>query len=202
MAAVPPTQLPEPLRLPHGSVRGGIAVVITLTYGYLILAGSAVPQVVVNAVVVVIAFYFGSHAMSTAAPKPREPGQPPPPPKPRLVRVLLLLGFLGLTLWLLRQHGLSLSAIPTELQAVLEVLSGYVAGAVVSWLVHRRAHTTMVRHRLAMFFRDATALAAIGLTLYLCYALVVPQANVFGSRVGDALSLVLTFYFGSRVIGH
>src|SRR5207245_6293225 len=91
-------QLPEPLRLPHGSVRGAIAVIVTAAYGYVLLqAGSAptVPTVLVNAVVVVIAFYFGSRAVST--PLAVQPGQPAPtaPHHPRLVRTLVFLAFSG-----------------------------------------------------------------------------------------------------------
>ncbi|HYV08571.1 MAG TPA: hypothetical protein VEL81_03230 [Thermoplasmata archaeon] len=198
MAAPLPTQLPEPLRLPRGSVRGGIAVLVTATYGYLLILGPTVPTVVVNAVVVVVAFYFGSHATATP---PRAPSAPPPPHRPRLVRALLLLGFLGLAGWFLWQYR-TLSGIPSALVAVLEVLGGYVGGYAVSWLVHRRAHTSPLRKRLATFFRDATAIGALGLTGYICYAFATNQGSAFAGHAEDALSLVVTFYFGSRVIGH
>ena len=198
MAVSPPIQFPEPLRLPRGSVRGGIAVVVTATYGYLLILRTTVPTVVINAVVVVVAFYFGSHATATP---PRSPSAPPPPHRPRLVRALLLLGFLGLAGWFLWQNP-TLSGIPTALTAVLEVLGGYVGGYAVSWLVHRRAHTSHVRTRLATFFRDATAFGALALTGYICYALATHQVSAFAGKAEDALSLVVTFYFGSRVIGH
>ena len=174
-----------------------MGVIVTATYGYLLVLGVPVPAVVVNAVVVVLAFYFGSRA---TGPPPTAPGQPAPH-RPRLVRALLLLGFLGLAGWFLWLNR-SLAGIPTELTAVLEVLGGYVAGYVVSWLVHRRAHTSLLRHRLATFFRDATAIGALALTAFICYAFVTNLASVFAGRAEDALSLVVTFYFGSRVIGH
>src|SRR6266705_535003 len=150
--AVPPVgQMPEPLRLPHGSVRGAIAIVVAAAYGYaLVFQKTVVPTVLVNAVV--IAFYFVSHATSTAAPVP---GQTTPH-RPRLFRILLFLGFAGLTAWFL-VHDPSLQGIPTALVAVLEVLGGYVLGATASWLVHRRAHESHVRHRLATIFRDVVA---------------------------------------------
>lgn len=197
--AVPPVgQLPEPLRLPHGSVRGAIAIIVAAAYGYVLLFQKAgVPTVLVNAVVVVIAFYFGSRATSTPAAVP--PGQPAPH-HPRLVRILLFLGFAGLTAWFLIQNP-SLSGIPPALLAVLEVLGGYVLGATASWLVHRRAHESHVRHRLATIFRDLVAAGALGLTAYICFALITNQQGVFAGRADQALSLVVTFYFGSRVIG-
>jgi len=151
----------------------------------------------VNAVVVVIAFYFGSRAVSTP---PAVPAGQPAPHRPRLVRVLLFLGFAGLTAWFLSRNP-SLSGIPAPLLAVLEVLGGYVLGATASWLVHRRAHENRVRHRLATIFRDVVAVGALALTAYICFALVANQQGVFAGRADQALSLVVTFYFGSRVIG-
>src|SRR2546428_8203548 len=100
MAAVPPVPGPEPLRLPHGSVRGTIAIFAPATYALLLLRGGLVPAVVVNAVVVVIAFYFGTH---TATSKPAvPPGQPAPRPS-RLLPAPPLIGFARLALWLLSQ---------------------------------------------------------------------------------------------------
>jgi len=46
------------------------------------------------------------------------------------------------------------------------------------------------------------AAGALGLTGYICFILVTGQSSVFANRTADALSLVVTFYFGSRVIGH
>src|SRR3989475_11631021 len=114
MAAVPPVPGPEPLRLPHGSVRGTIAIFVTATYGYRLLQGKLVPAVVLNAVVVVIAFYFGTH---TATFKPAVPPGPPVPRPPRLVRALLFIVFAGLQLCSLIQH-MSPSDCPRQLVAV------------------------------------------------------------------------------------
>src|SRR2546422_3778418 len=173
MAAVPPVPGPEPLRLPHGSVRGTIAIFVTATYGYRLLQGKLVPAVVLNAVVVVIAFYFGTH---TATSKPAvPPGQPVPRP-PRLVRALLLIGFAGLTLWFLSQH-MSTSDVPPQLVAVLEVLAGYVLGLTASWLVHRRAHISSARTRLATAFRDIVAAGGLGLDPELLFFLFLDRAR-------------------------
>src|SRR2546425_4883377 len=152
MAAVPPVPGPEPLRLPRGSVRGTIAIFVTATYGYLLLLGKTVPAVVVNAVVVVIAFYFGTHTATSRPAVP--PGQPVPRP-PRLVRALLLIGFAGLALWFLGQR-LSPPDVPVPLVAVLEVLAGYGLGMNASWLGHRRAHITTVPKRAAAALREGS----------------------------------------------
>src|SRR2546428_4846893 len=166
MAAVPPAPGPEPLRLPHGSVRGTIAIFVTATYGYLLLQGKMVPAVVLNAVVVVIAFYFGTH---TATSKPAvPPGQPVPRP-PRLVRALLLIGFAGLTLWFLGQR-LSPADVPLPLVAVLEVLAGYVLGGAASWVIHRQAPLSAGRTRLAAALRHVFAAGGLGPNAYICYS--------------------------------
>src|SRR2546428_10393871 len=198
MAAVPPVPGPEPFRLPHVSVRGTIATFVTATYGYLLLVGRSVPAVVVNAVVVVIAFYFGTH---TATSKPAvPPGQPVPRP-PRLVRALLLIGFAGLTLWFFSQHQ-SVGDIPPQLVAVLEVLAGYILGLTASWLVHRRAHISSARPRLATAFRDIVAAGALGLHAHNFYFLFSNRASIFSSATEEALSLVVTFYLRSLLIRH
>jgi len=72
----------------------------------------------------------------------------------------------------------------------------------VSWLVHRRAHENMIRKRFATIARDLIAAGALALAAYICVALATGQVTVFADKVADALSLVVTFYFGSRVIGH
>ncbi|HWM50313.1 MAG TPA: hypothetical protein VNO76_03075 [Thermoplasmata archaeon] len=202
---VPPTaEMPEPLRLPHGSVRGTIGLIVTATYAYLLLQGQPVPSVLINSVVVVIAFYFGTRA--AMSPAPHAPGQASPPAPPpssrhiRTVRVILLLGFLGLAAWFLRTNPLR-PVLPQELIAVLEVLGGYLSGLVVSWLIHRRAHINLARKRLATAARDIIAAGALASTAYTCYVLAIGQATIFAVRAVDALSLVVTFYFGSRVIG-
>jgi hypothetical protein len=208
VAAPVTNRLPEPLRLPRGSVRGFIALIVTATYAYLLLqGGKPVPSVLVNSVVVVIAFYFGSRAAMAPPTTPPAPGQPMPPlvsPAPRrtkVVRALLLVVFAGLAGWFVRTSP-SWDSIPADLRAILEVLAGYVAGLTVSWLVHRRAHESLVRKRFATIARDAIAAGALALTAYICFALATAQLTLFAERAVDALSLVVTFYFGSRVIGH
>jgi len=199
------TRIPEPLRLPRGSVRGTIALIVTATYAYLLLQDKPVPSVLVNSVVVVIAFYFGSRA-AAGPPVPPAPGQPPTfvvpaPRRTKVVRGLLLIGFAGLAAWFFRTNRPSFG-IPAELVAVLEVLGGYASGMTVSWLVHRRAHENMIRKRFATIARDLIAAGALALAAYICLSLAAGQVTVFADKVADALSLVVTFYFGSRVIGH
>jgi hypothetical protein len=195
VASVPPTALPHPLRLPLGTVRALIAIIVTVTYAYLLVREQTVPPVLVNSVVVVIAFYFGSRA--TAPPPTLPPGEVRPR-RPRVVPVLLLIGLVGLAAWFLRPDP-TWGAMPEPLRSVLEVLAGYVAGLVVAWVLQRRVDVSSFRRRLATLVRDLLAVGALGLTGYICVTLATGQMSVFGDRAHDVLALVVTFYFGSRV---
>lgn len=197
MASVPETRLPYPLRLPLGTVRAVIAIMVTATYAYLLVQGAEpVPPVLVNSVIVIVAFYFGSRATARSA--GTMPTSPPPSRRPRVVQGLLLIGFVGLTAWFLRQTP-TLDAVPPELLSVLEVLAGYVAGLVVAWILQRRIDVSSLRRRLATLARDLIAVGSLGLTGYLCFILATSQTGLFGDRTEEVLALVVTFYFGSRV---
>ncbi len=193
-----PAPLPEPLRLPRGSVRGLLALALMGTFAYLLVQAGAAPTVLVNATVVVLAFYFGTRTLQQAPP-PVAGTAVPGWRRPRVVRGLLLLGFVGLSGWFLRTDP-SWDALPDSLKQILEILGGYVLGLVLSWAFHRRAQESTWRRRLALVFRDLSALGALGLTAFACYAFVTGTAGLFGGSVEQALSLVITYYFGSRVI--
>lgn len=170
------------------------------TFAFLILRDSTAPTVLVNAVVVALAFYFGTHTPMGGAATVAAAAQPTSR-RPRIVRALLLLGFVGLSGWFLRTN-VSLSALPPELLEILEILSGYVLGLSLSWVFHRRVHETPLRRRLALVFRDLSAFGALGLTGFACYALVTGLIGGSSGYVEQGLSLVITYYFGSRVIAH
>src|SRR5204862_9203 len=128
-------------------------------------------------------------------------GLPTTPRRTKVVRVLLFLGFVGLAAWFLRSNP-TWDGIPGDLQAILEVLGGYAAGLTISWLVHRRAHESTTRRRLATIARDIIAAGALALSAYICIAFATRLDTVFTNHPERALSLVVTFIFGSRVIGH
>ncbi len=201
LAAPAAAPLPEPLRLPRGTVHGLLALVLMGTFVYVLIQNSTttqVPQVLVNAVVVCLAFYFGSHG--TAVPKPgAAPGTMPPSGHPRIVRGLLLVGFGGLVGWFV-YSGRPIGSLPAPLVEIWQVLGGYLLGLTLSWAFHRRAHLSDARRRLATLFRDLSAAGALGFTIFACYAIATGLSTSFGQSVEQALSLVITYYFGSRVL--
>lgn len=188
--------LPEPLRLPRGSVRGLLALALIVTFGYLGIRAIPVEPVVVNAVIVVVAFYFGSAGLQTTA------GTPAAPRAGRwIVRGLFLLGFGGLAAWFLKDNP-SLAALPPGLFEVWQVLGGYVLGLSLSWLLHRKADISALRRRATILFRDVSAIGAIAGTAVICAAFATQTAGGIVDRAEDLLSLIITYYFGSRVSGH
>lgn len=171
---------------------------LTVTFGYLIVRGLLVQSVLMNAVVVVIAFYFGTgtgQARVAADDVPR---------RARIgrgaIRVLLLGGFAGLGVWHLRGN-LSLEALPPELREVWQLLAGYLLGLSLAWVVHRKADMSALRRRLAILFRHLSAAGALGLVGYVSYAFATGSAGAFAGQLEQVLSLVITYYFGSRVVG-
>lgn len=198
--AAPPAPVPlrEPLRLPHGSVHGLLALVLLGTFALLETRNVTVPTVLVNAVVVCVAFYFGSHAAAPTS----TPGTSAPSGsnrRPRIVRSLFVVGFAGLVGWSLYE-GRSIGQLPPELIEIWQVLGGYLLGLTLSWIVHHRAHETPLRRRIALVFRDLSAAGALAFTLFACYAMAIGIASTFGQTLEQGLSLVITYYFGSRVI--
>ncbi len=199
-APTAPAPLPEPLRLPRGSVHGLLALVLMGTFVYILTRSappSQVPQVLVNAVVVCLAFYFGSRGATQAG----GGTAPVSGRRPKIVRGLLLLGFAGLAGWFL-YTGTPLGGLPSPLVEIWQVLGGYLLGLTLSWAFHRRAHETDLRRRLATLFRDLSALGALGFTGFACYAMATGLTTSLGQTVEQGLSLVITYYFGSRVITH
>ena len=168
------------------------------TFAYLLLQTGTAPTVLLNATVVVLAFYFGTRGNPQAMPASSALAQSEWR-RPRVVRALLLLGFVGLSGWFLRTN-LSWDALPDALKQVLEVLGGYVLGLSLSWAFHRRAQESTWRRRIALVFRDFSALGALALTGFACYTLITGIIGAFSGYVEQALSLVITYYFGSRVI--
>lgn len=191
--------VPEPLRLPHGSVRGTLSLFLLVTFGVLLVRNGAsvsAPPVFVNSVVVVVAFYFGTR--HTPAPGPA--GAPAAAPTaPRLLRALLVLGFLGLGLWFFIPSP-SIASLPPQLLQIWQILTGYLVGMTASWYVHRHVHERLSSRKLATIFRDMSAGGVLIVTAVICAAYILGLTGALAARLEQVLSLVITYYFGARVI--
>ncbi len=179
-----------------------LSIFLLITFGVLVLRNgttTATPAVFVNSVVVVIAFYFGSHP----PPTPVQAGTPHPPSTspPRFVRALLVVGFAGLALWFLAR-AFAISALPSELVQIWEILAGYLAGMTASWYFHRHIHERVSSRRLATLFRDVSAAGVLLLTAFICAVYILDFVGALAGRLEQVLSLVITYYFGSRVLPH
>jgi hypothetical protein len=92
--------------------------------------------------------------------------------------------------------------LPPEIVGIWEVPGGYILGLTLPWAFHRRAHETSVRRNLATVFRHVSVAGALALTGFACVALATGLVGTFTGCVEQALSVVITYYFGSRVIAH
>ena len=201
--------VPPPLGLPPGSVRAILALVMSGTLWYMVLQDRIVPEILVEAVLLVVGFYFGvrqgtAPALQPAATVPspattQSPATPPVKPPLRLprgsVRVILLLGFFG-TIAYMWNRGRGL---PDAMILILQVLASYILGYMVSALVHRRRLAGLAANRVVVAFRNLNAVAVIGVTSYVCASFAVGWAPLFPEYTSNLLAWTVAYYFGSRL---
>ena len=193
--ARPAAPAPQPLGLPRGSVRAGLALILSGTLWYSILTDRPLSPLLVDAVVLVVAFYFG--VRSSMPPAPVEPPTSTWQPLflPRgVVRTFLLLGFVAVIGYTWYRTG----RVGESLLLIGQVLGSYVSGYAVSAIVSRRlrsgrgpsAALAMVRHAIAAF--------SLGITGVMCWSLTFgqPALPVISQNL---LAWTVAFYFGSRL---
>jgi hypothetical protein len=185
-------EIPEPLGLPRGSIRAGVAVLLVLSALLLILIDEEVPSTHLGLLLAIVGYYFGFRMrmkagrsrIYDAAAKERQPLFLPE----GCVRVFLILGFaVGLVmLWVRGKVGEPAYA------EFFVVLAGLVLGylfskALSNW---RRAALFITLNHLKGFVVIA---ASIGILILLVSGLY--EEHRYVAMVFSAL---VTFYFGSR----
>ena len=203
-------RLPTPLGLPQGSVRAILALVLCGSLWYQVVRGVPLEPVLLDSALLVVAFYFG--VRSTAPPsQPVTPsGGPPGVPSlasvkqplhlPRgTVRGILLLGFFGVIAYLLFKNR----SLNEEFVLILQVLGSYLVGFAVSQIIERRRRAEKAPSLILAIWRNANAVAAIALTVYMCGVLLRGWSQVvpaqYAAYTSNALAWVVAYYFGSRV---
>ena len=118
-----PTAIPPPLRLPVGSVRAVLALIVCGTLWYATLQGTTAPSILIDSALLVVAFYFGVRSTAPVVPvqmasvtaKQRKVRQPLFLPHGS-VRTVLALGFLGVMGYVaVRDHAIP-QTLPRERQ--------------------------------------------------------------------------------------
>lgn len=206
MAAIPGLPLPTtppkpPLGLPTGSVRAVLALLLSGTLWYEILRGRTPEPILVDAALLVVAFYFG--VRSTAPPTPvarvavtEEPKVRQPLYLPRgAVRSVLAVGFLGVITYVAWRDG----RMPDTLVLILQVILSYVIGYAFSLILLRRARLGKELGRTARAVRNTISLAAIGITTGVSWAIATERFDLVPDYLQNGLAWTIAFYFGSRL---
>jgi len=199
-----PTTVPPPLRLPTGTVRAIIALILCGTLWYWTLRRTVdPPPVLVNSALLVVAFYFGVRSTPPATPGPSG-GSLEAPAKTRhplflprgSIRTVLALGFLGVMAYVAYRDG----TIPQTLLLVFEIIASYVIGYVFSVILLRRARAGKGLSRRASAVRNVISLVAIGITAGVCWAIVAERFDLVPDVLENGLAWTVAFYFGSRLL--
>ncbi len=193
--ATPPPPAPQPLGLPRGSVRATLALILSATFWYQSLRGDAIDPLLLDAVLLVVAFYFGVRSTT-----PIPPAQPPPATwqplfLPRgIVRTVLFLGFMGVIAYTFYRQG----GIESNLLLIGQVLTSYAAGYLIATVTARRYQRASGPSVAYAMFRHVVAVGALGITGVVCWSLLF-GAPALPPISKNLLAWVVAFYFGSRV---
>lgn len=196
----PAAPIPQPLNLPKGSVRATLALLLCGTLWYLILNGRAAPELLVDSVILVVAFYFGVRGTAPIAPvPPPSPGattarQPLYLPRGS-VRVILLFGFFAVFV-LAWSRGLAMDA---TMVLILQVLGAYLSGYAISSLALRRARRGQGPIRAVTLLRHLIAAAALLIVVFVCATIVFGSPAWLPALPDQVLAWTVAFYFGSRL---
>jgi hypothetical protein len=194
--------LKPPLGLPTGSIRATLALILSVTLWYTILRGQTPEPILVDAALLVVAFYFGVRSTAPVVPAVK-PAAVPGAPKARqplylprgIVRSVLAVGFLGVIAYVAYRDG----TMPEALVLILQVILSYVVGYGISRLLLRRARLGRELSRGARAARNAISLAAIGVTAGASWAIVAGQFDLVPEYLRNGLAWTIAFYFGSRL---
>ncbi len=200
--AVPTAQLPltipPPLRLPSGSVRAAMALILSGSLWYLVLNEQAVPPILADAALLVVAFYFGVRSTAPVVPlgSAGTAAKAQPWHLPRgSFRTLLILGFLGVTLFI----WFAGRSLPPTLILVLQVLASYVTGYVFSTLLLLRVRAGKGLSRGVAAVRSGISLLVLGITTFVCGSILAGRLDLVPPVLENGLAWTIAFYFGSRI---
>lgn len=182
------------LGLPHGSVRALLALMITAgIWGWLVLRPEAsVPSHLRDLMFIILGHYFAARSQT------EPPGKPAPLHLPRgSVRVVLMLGFLAVGVWLYRQDRLLVSGGLSQSAVTLILVSGFLLGVLMQHVTPKRLP------RVVEDTRALVSLAAGGALLLLVFGVVAtPKSGLddflLKYSIEEVLAGLVGFYFGSR----
>ncbi|HYS70891.1 MAG TPA: hypothetical protein VEM95_00545 [Thermoplasmata archaeon] len=197
-----PEPLPQPLGLPRHSVRATLALLLCGTLWYLALTERKIPDILWESGLLVVAFYFGVRSTAPAAPVATAAttadhvGGPQPLYLPRgSIRTVLLLGFFGIVAF----DWYKGRTLPDTMILILQVLTSYVAGFVLSSILIWRARRGAKPIRLVATLRHLIAIGSLGIVAAMCGTFVLGTPTWMPNIPENFLAWTVAFYFGSRL---
>ena len=197
-------QLPQPLGLPRHSVRAILALLLCGSLWYLAIKEQPAPDILWESVLLVVAFYFGVRStapiatipLATAGGAVDHARAPQPLFLPRgSVRTVLLLGFFGIVAF----DWFKGRALPETMVLVLQVLTSYITGYVLSSFLIRRAQRGAKPIRGLTIFRHLLAVASLGVVGAVCGSILFGAPSWMPAIPDQVLAWTVAFYFGSRL---
>jgi len=199
-----PQKIPPPLGLPRHSVRATLALFLCGTLWYLTLTGGAIPIILWESVLLVVAFYFGVRStaptsavpVATAGSVVDHAHVPQPLYLPRgAVRFVLLAGFFGIVGWEWFNHG----RLPDQIILILQVLTSYVSGYILSSILIWRARRGGGPIRAVTWLRHLIAIGSLAIVATMCGSFVFGPPTWLPNIPENFLAWTVAFYFGSRL---
>lgn len=184
-------------------MRAILALALCGTLWYATIRETAIPTVLVDSALLVVAFYFGVRSTAPVVPAQTSPLAPAKPATVRqplflprgAVRTVLAFGFLAVMGYVAFRDG----TIPETLLLVLQVIASYVVGYAFSVAILRRARAGKGLSRGTAVARNLISVAAIGITGGACWAIATGQFGLIPDYLSNGLAWIVAFYFGSRL---
>jgi len=192
-----------PLKLPHGSVRGLLAVLVVFVTCWLMVRGEEVPLAVSESLFTVLAFYFAAraHVMALEAARAQEAaggGEAPATVHHPFflpcgtIRLAIVLAFIGVAAYLVKERGLNGLVSSTTLLLVFAFFAGQLVKLAIAWWRRGKPkHATSTFEHVKAAVGVAMGVAFVALYVSGYYKQAPPAAH-------KLFLAFIIFYFGSR----
>lgn len=196
-----PSEARPPLGLPNGSIRALLTLLVVAVVIVQVVRGGEVEAMWVETLMIAMAHYFTSRRFIDLAPEMvrqleaegRIETESNPLYLPRhSVRVILVLAFVGLTIYLYRDARLFQLQSLSILGVIFAYLLGIVVRSFVSWW-SRSGHTQGIRG-----WEDVKAIVVLCVLAYTAGAYLLDRPDLVPKGLRSLTLGLVLFYFGSR----
>lgn len=197
-----PSETPRPpLGLPSGSVRALLTLLIVAVVISLVVREKEVEPLWMETLMIALAHYFTARRFINLTPAVRQrleaeghvETEAHPLYLPRhSIRVILMLAFVGLAVYLHREGRLFQPQALSILGVVFSYVLGIVAGSLLAWWTKGRQ--TEATH----WWENVKAMVVLGVMLFTAGAYLLDRPDLIPHQVRNTTLGLALFYFGSR----